>query len=209
VKKIIIQHKRKKEDKYLKCPECQIKIAKDSISNRQQILKCPSCNGIYYLKEIKGKSSEKENQKSVYRFFFKIPPNILAFLAGFILIFIGLILLYVALFENLRLGITLILIGTFCFFFISEKKRSKNKLLISEKITIISATWFFISLLITTNLDITSFFLLFFIGFLVLKELVQSYVSDILDMKMKIIVLGFFAVYSMLIINTILPYFMG
>ena len=202
-KKEIKPSKRKKEERYAICPSCQTKsrITVERIPGQKIKIKCPNCNEIYHLNEV-------EEREPVTNLLLKIPPYMIALSGGLILIILGSTLLYMSMFQNLRLGITLMIIGTFSFFFISEKKRPKNCLLISEKITIISAVWFLISLLITNNLDITSFLLLIFIGFLVLKELAKSYITDALDMKMKIVVLAFFAVYTMLIINTILPYFM-
>jgi len=202
-KKEIKPSKRKKEERYAICPNCQIKsrITVERIPGQKIKIKCPNCNEIYHLNEV-------EEREPVNNLLLKVPPNMIALSGGLILIISGSTLLYMSMFQNLRLGITLMIIGTFSFFFISEKKRPRNCLLISEKITIISAIWFLISLLITNNLDITSFLLLIFIGFLVLKELAKSYITDALDMKMKIVVLAFFTVYTMLIINTILPYFM-
>lgn len=203
-KKEIKPSKRKKEERYAICPNCQTKsrITVERIPGQKIKIKCPNCNEIYHLNEI-------EEREPVNNLLLKIPPYMIAISGGLILIISGSILLYMSMIQNLRLGITLMIIGTFSFFFISEKKRPRNCLLISEKITIISAIWFLISLIITNNSDMTSFFLLIFIGFLVLMELAKSYITDILNMKMKIIVLAFFALYIMLIINTIVPYLHG
>jgi hypothetical protein len=202
------------------CPTCKKKYHLEGKVGEKIVVSCDSCDfrGNYTIKRKQRTSKkDKTNESDLYKKgktkksglykILTIPPNIIALISGVAIIFIGAVLLYTALFENLRVGIILILIGTFTFFFVSEKKRIKNKLLVSEKITIICAIWLLFSILIATNLDITSFFLLVFIGFLVLKELTTSYTKGMLDMKMKIIILGFFAVYVGMIINEIIPYF--
>jgi uncharacterized protein YbaR (Trm112 family) len=217
--------KKKLRAEILTCPHCKNQITLDSdqlqLLNSESIqnvtIKCPVCGNLYSISQINEKLSDglkfkitKETEQvteTPNNIFFKIPPFITAIFIGIIFIISGLILLYMSLIQNLKIGITLIGIGALCFFLISEKKRLENALTPSEKITVIISTWMCISFLLTYYADLTIFFLINFIGFLIIKELLKAYITKNVDLKLKIIMLAFFAIYMMLIINTIIPYF--
>ena len=215
--------KKKLRDDILTCPHCKNQIILDSdqlqLLNSESIqditIKCPVCVNLHNISQINEKLSDglktkKETEQvteTLNNLFFKNPPFITAIFIGIILIISGLILLYMSLIQNLKIGITLIGIGALCFFLISEKKRLENALTLSEKITIIISIWMCISFLLTYYADLTIFFLINFIGFLIIKVLLKTYIPENVDLKLKIIMLALFALYLMLIIYNIVPYF--
>lgn len=213
------------EDSFL-CPHCQHLIdlkekhihLLDSEFIQEIIIKCPNCGSSYHLgrnNNKKAQLTEQEQQKeemesqSSDNFLYKIPPYILSILFGSIFILFGILMLYNSLIENLKIGITFIGVGGIFIYLISEKKRVRKKLLISEKVTMIFSFWLILCFIITYYTDITIFFIVFFIGFLVIKQMIESNLTEVLEFKLKIIVLAFFAGYMMLIINTVIPYFTG
>ena len=145
-------------------------------------------------------------EKSISNYLLIIPPYMIAVSIGILLIILGLFLLYTSLLQNLKLGIILIVMGGISFYLNTEKKRSGKNLLISEKMTIIIAIVLFVSFFATTNFDLTFFFQFIFICLLIIKIFTQSYLTGILEIKMKIIILTFFIIIVGLIINIILPY---
>ena len=212
-------------DDVSRCPHCKNQIILDSdqlkLLNSELIqdvtIKCPSCGNLYNINQTNEKMSNGSKFKITKKIkqvtgilnnlFFKNPPFITAIFIGIILIISGLILLYLSLIQNLKSGITLIGIGSLCFFLISEKKRLENALTLSEKITVIISIWMCISFLLTYNAYLNVFFLINFIGFLIIKVLLKAYIPENIDLKLKIIMLVFFAIYMMLIINTFITYF--
>jgi len=161
-----------------------------------------------YQKKRKKTENNLETQ-TTNNLLLKIPPFIISIVIGSIFFLIGGLALYNSLIEHLRIGITFSFIGGFFIFLISDKKRIEKRLLVSEKISIIFSVWIFISFILTTYADITIFFIVFFIGFLIIKELLKSTIPENVDFKLKIIVLVTFAICGMMAVNTLIPYFKG
>lgn len=218
------QNKKKLNDELLMCPNCKnhVTINPDQLRllNSEPIkditIECPVCGNLYNISQINKKVSDEQKFKitketeqvtgTSNNLFFKIPPFITATFIGILFTISGSILLYISLIQNLKIGIALIIVGTLCLFLVSEKKRSGNVLLFSEKITIIISIWICISFLLTYYADLTIFFITLFIGFLIIKELLNPHIPKNINLKLRIIVLSFFATYILLIVNTIVPY---
>jgi hypothetical protein len=213
------------------CPNCENKIKINPKLTKEQNIKCQKCGGIFSLSADGNNNNEqldkseiqnhinhlkKQNHETSKKYIWNFFPlnlqlyNLISIVIGILFIAIGSCLLFYFLNQILNLGIALIIIGVSFIFFTSEiKKPQKNmvkKIIISEKITIIFTIWIFISILITGLSDFRLFLVAIIIGFLVLKEIASSDITENLDKKMKIFIIIFFLVYLMMVGNTIISF---
>ena len=213
----------------IKCPYCKNDITVKPNNISKNIIKCPKCDGILYISDLKkAKPIEDVNLNEIKNHnktkneeyllsknhlietkYFKIYQHeIISKLIGIIIIALGLYLLIALFYQNPKIGMALILIGISFFFLISETKKNHEKSIIyklikSERITIMFSIWIFISLLISNNLDFRLFLIIVIIGFLVLKEISTSIITQELNKRMKIFVISFLVVYFMLVIEKV------
>jgi hypothetical protein len=172
-------------------------------------IKCPLCKNFLNitLKDEKTKDEKKiDIKKKENKTILKTPPYIYGISFGITFISIGIIFLFISMIENLQLATTFIIMGFFSSFLIYEKKRKGKILSISEKIVIIINIWVVITFLLINNSDMMTYFIVIFIGYLITKELAKQYLPKKLDLRMKIIVVVFFAIYIISIPIIVIPY---
>lgn len=161
------------------------------------------------------KTNEKQKRKISIQ-----QPNVRSNIIGLPLIIIGVVFLFNPLRLNLKIGFTLVLIGSFMVFIISEKNKrktktdtkrkktldstKKNRLLTSEKITLILSIWVVFLSLITSKTQIEIFFVLTFIGMLIVKELSDEYTTRNLKMRMNVFISIFLIAYIAIIAQKII-----
>ena len=95
---------------------------------------------------------------------------------GFLIIIIGIILLYNPTNFNLKISASLIFIGILFIFEIDDK--SELKKINGRYLTIILAFWILILLGITINIEYNAFFIIAISGILIIKELLNSFISQ-------------------------------
>jgi hypothetical protein len=109
--------------------------------------------------------------------------------------------------EYIKFGITFIMIGLSLFLFSEELKNQQKNLIIriinSEKITLMFSLWIIISLIVTFQSDLRLFLVAIIIGFLVIKEITSSNVTDKINTRMKFFVIAFFLIYLLIIAEEI------
>ena len=216
--------KKNSENDLLLCPQCNHRISLDAKQRdllhsdflQEITIRCPKCGNSYVIIQNTPKSSKKTDDESKKdkeeikkNILLRVPPFILAFVVGGFFIICGGIFLFLSLIDNLRIGATFLGIGGLCIALITERNRVRKGLLPSERIVIILSLWLFISYLITMYIDITLFLIIFYAGLLIIKEFYKSSIPNNIEFKIKIVVLGFFTAYLMLVVNSIIPYFSG
>ena len=77
---------------------------------------------------------------------------------------------------------------------------------ISEKITLFMAAWMVIIFFLTIDALFEIFFILTFIGFLIVKVFTDRYTITTLRIRMNILIFSFFIVFSLLIVKRIISF---
>ena len=198
------------------CPYCNQYVDVVINSSYEQNVTCNHCNEIFTI--VKKQNNSYENfsdlNKNIkfynihfYNFFNIYLYNLIEKIIGIFLIILGGYIILYFLDQFLNIGIALIVIGI-SFFFLTYKIKKQQvslikRIIISEKITFIFSIWIFISLIITEPSDFRLFLVTMMVGFLVIKEITKSQVSEDMDKRMKIFVMSFFLAFLMIVAEEI------
>lgn len=108
-------------------------------------------------------------------------------LIGVLLIIIGVVFLVNP--DNLRIkvGVSLILFGVFCFLLIRLDEKDITNLITDRRLTLILALWVFLVLLLTYNIDADIFLIIVILGILILIELLSDFFSPLLKKRKTIL----------------------
>jgi hypothetical protein len=209
------------------CPYCeQIITLKDDFKENYRIT-CPSCqhNGIIINKKEKEKKDEELPSPSWYH-----QPYLRSKIVGILLIAFGFIILINPTMDNLKISITLFFIGGLLLALISEKKLilfekekpkktnstkqnfinanrlflHQNKLVISEKITLLIIIATLLLFLITSPADIEIFLVLLYLSLLIIKELIDEFTPVHVKKRLNIIIVVFFIIFAVIIAERII-----
>lgn len=161
----------------------------------------------------------KKNEKFKLDFFIKQPPlriNII----GIIIIIIGIVFYFNHTPLYLKISLTMIFIGYVLIFMLSKTHIpkgiddsqitrnidpiKKTKLLLTEKITLIIIVWTLFSFFITNDADIEIFFVLIFIGLIVVKQITDEFTTLHLKKRMTIFIIVFLIASIIIIAQKIL-----
>jgi hypothetical protein len=74
----------------------------------------------------------------------------------------------------------------------------------SEKVTLAIVLWILFVLLITNDTDLELFFVLVFIGFLIVRALTDVYIPKTLKHRMNLVIYVFIIVFSVIVGNRII-----
>jgi len=77
-------------------------------------------------------------------------------------------------------------------------------LITSAKITLIITLWILLVLLITQDTDLELFFVLIFIGVLIIRALADVFIPKTLKFRMNLIIYGFIIVFIVIVGNKII-----
>jgi hypothetical protein len=77
-------------------------------------------------------------------------------------------------------------------------------MLISEKITLVIALWILLILLITNDTDLELFFVLIFIGVLIIRALTDVFITTTLKHRMNLFIYLFIVVFVVIVGNKII-----
>jgi hypothetical protein len=77
-------------------------------------------------------------------------------------------------------------------------------MIISEKITLIIALWILLALLITRDTDFELFFVLVFIGVLIIRALTDVFITTTLKHRMNLLIYAFIIVFIIIVGNRII-----
>jgi len=180
-----------------RCPKCkQISIIENK-DIQSAVFSCPNCG----QKNIFKKPVEQQEKKHVTTqktnsLLSQISLN--AVIIGLILILISISLLFKQNPLNIKLSITLIILGIICPLFIIEKKQN-----ISMQITL-GTIIYIIILFLATGTDLEIFLILIFLGVLVTKTVIDEYIPAELKTRMNLFIIVFFAIFSIIVIQRII-----
>lgn len=79
-------------------------------------------------------------------------------------------------------------------------------MLISEKIILFMAAWMILIFFLTFNVIVEIFFILTFIGFLIVKVFIDSFTSTNLRVRINILILIFLIIFSLFIVKRIISF---
>lgn len=88
----------------------------------------------------------------------------------------------------------------------SDTSKSKSKLLMPEKITLAITIWILVIFFITGEADIETFFILVFIGMLIIKVLANEFITVHLKNRMNIFIYVFLIVFIVIEGNKIISF---
>ena len=77
-------------------------------------------------------------------------------------------------------------------------------MILSEKITLLIALWILLALLITKDVDLELFFVLIVIGILIIRALIDIFISTPLKHRMNLIIYVFIIVFIIIVGNKII-----
>jgi len=201
------------------CPYCDQILTLDDEIDDSTTISCPQCHkdGLI-IPTANNKTLKKTNkQKTLAPTSWLSQPDLRAKTTGLFIIIIGFIILFYPSSTNIKISITLFFIGSLLFTLIPEKRiiastpadsrvsfLKRNKLIISEKITllIIIATVFLF--LITNPADIEIFLVLLYLCLLIIKELIDEFTPLYMKRRLNIFVMIFFVIFIIIIAERII-----
>jgi len=145
----------------------------------------------------------KELKSYLNQFYFDKSTSYKTRILGIILICFGIISFYKSFFIDIRFGITLILIGGFMIFLISEKS---TPISIDFKITLFLTSWVLIMYFLTGRLKFEIYIISIFLGILIIKELSDEFITKTLKKRITILILIFLAIYILFILEKIISF---
>jgi len=74
----------------------------------------------------------------------------------------------------------------------------------SEKITLVIAIWILLALLITKDTDIELFFVLVFIGVLIIRAITDVFITTTLKHRMNLVIYIFIIIFTVIVGNKII-----
>ena len=122
---------------------------------------------------------------------------------GVLLISGGIISFFKPLQLDIKISTTLILIGVFMLFLIMEKSTIFS---IDVKITIFIISWVLLMFYITRGLNIDTFFILIVLGILIIKELMDEFITIHLKKRMNLLICMFLIIYLAYISEKIISF---
>lgn len=211
------------------CPYCeQIITIEHNIEGKYTVI-CPSCEhkGII-INQDKHKSQERNTELPTPTWFYQ--PYLRSKIIGLLLIAIGFILLINPTPDTLKISITLFFIGGLLFTLISEKKfiilhhkkpkktksttqnfinanrifLQNNKLVVSEKITVLIITATLLLFLITNPAELEIFLVLLYLSLLIIKELIDEFTPVHVKKRLNYFIIIFFIIFVAIIAERII-----
>jgi len=207
----------------IECPHCHQKasiVPRNKQKNELIYEKISSIDNAVNLNLFKKEEQQiHKGFKQTFLNFLK-QPYLRGRLFGLFLVIIGSIF-YLSPTSSLitKIGVSFILIGTISFMFITEEKMplinnslKKGKkyrilninLLFSEKLTLVLSIFILFIFLITDTSSLELFFILIYLGILIIKELAKDFTPIYLKRKLNMFVIGFFIIFIIIIINRIM-----
>ncbi len=203
------------KDHLYQCPRCEFFISLPTIGNEVQILTCPKCGfrGII-PKEYKKDTSKKFGQENLFKkSYWLLQPLLRAKLIGFFVLVGGFFCLLNPTEVNIKISIALFFVGFLFFLIISERnayvcsKIFKNKLLMSEMITLLIIIITIIVFFITDPKDYEQFLIILYLGLLIMRELVDKFLPIHVKQRLNIAVIILLVISIIIVTKRILNIF--
>lgn len=96
---------------------------------------------------------------------------------GILLIIVGIIFILNFSNLNIKIGISLMLIGCFLIMFFNLTKKDNKKIFSGREIFLFLTFWLFINLLIFYNINADIFFIIVILGIIIIGEFLSGYIS--------------------------------
>ena len=131
-------------------------------------------------------------------------PNLVI---GLILIMTGVIFLFNSTNINLKVGISMILLGLLVVMIFDVNEKKLRTTITGKQLTSILLLWIFLIFIISYNIDAEIFLIFVILGILILKEFLIDYMSNPLKKRMTVLfyllIIVFIAVIGQKVINII------
>lgn len=202
------------------CPYCDQILTLDDEIDDSTTISCPQCHkdGLIIPTENGKRPKKTKNQRTlVSSSSWMSQPDLRSKIVGLVIIIFGFIMLINPTNTNIKISIALFFIGSLLFTLIPEKRiiastpsastlsfLKRNRLIISEKITllIIIATVFLF--LITNPADIEIFLVLLYLCLLIIKELIDEFTPLYMKRRLNIFIMIFFVIFIIIIAERII-----
>ena len=207
----------------IECPHCHQKASIVPRNKQKNELIYGAINPIENSIDLNLFEKEEQQKRKVFKQTFLNSlkqPYLRGRIFGLFLVIIGSIF-YLSPTSSLitKIGVSFILIGTISFMFITEekiplinnslKKGKKHRiqninLLFSEKLALVLNILILFIFLITDTSSLELFFILIYLGLLIIKELTKDFTPIYLERKLNMFVIGFFIIFIIIIIKRVM-----
>ena len=228
------KHLKQTNEESINCPYCHNIIILNDKLTEDATINCPNCGYTFQMLTLKEKPPSKDVEIRIkYDKILLYKQNFRAKIFSLILILIGLILLINPNPFDIKLSITLIIVGITILAIITDKKfviifpKEENNLQrlsllkkpefnakikkfiekpldIYDKIAIITVVIVLFLFIITGDADIEIFLILIYVGFLILKEFTKEFTPISLKKRMNILFFAFLAIFILVITKRII-----
>ena len=210
----------------IECPHCHQKASIAPRNKQKNELIYETIGSIESAIDLDLFKKEEQQRQQIHKVFKQTflnslkQPYLRGRLFGLFLVVIGSIF-YLSSTSSLitKIGVSFILMGIISFMFITEekilpinnssKKEKKHRiqhinLLFSEKLTLVLSIFILFIFLITDTSSLELFFILIYLGLLIIKELTKDFTPTYLERKLNVFVIGFFIIFIIIIIKRVM-----
>jgi DNA-directed RNA polymerase subunit RPC12/RpoP len=207
----------------IECPHCHQKASIVPRNKQKNELIYGAISPIENSIDLNLFEKEEQQKRKVFKQTFLNSlkqPYLRARLFGLILVIIGSVF-YLFPMSSLitKIGVSFILMGIISFMFITEekillinnslKKEKKHRmqninLLFSEKLVLVLNILILFIFLITDTSSLELFFILIYLGLIIIKELTKDFTPIYLERKLNMFVIGFFIIFIIIIIKRVM-----
>ena len=225
-KEIMTIDKYPKKRIIIECPHCHEKASITPSNKQKNELVYETISSIENVIDLNSFKKKEQQEQQIHKVFKQTflnslkQPYLRGRLIGLFLVIIGSIFyLYPTSSLITKIGVSFILMGTISFIFITEekillinnssKKEKKHRiqntnLLFSEKLTFLLSILILFVFLITDTSSLELFFILIYLGLLIIKELTKDFTPTYLERKLNMFVIGFFIIFIIIIISRVM-----
>lgn len=125
-------------------------------------------------------------------------------LIGVLLIVVGILFLVNFTNLNIKIGTSLMFIGVLVIMFFNINEKTIKKTFSGQEIFFIFATWLFLCLMITYNIDADIFLIIVILGIITLREFLFRSVPGRLEQRMNILFYGLLVIFFIIILQRII-----
>ena len=150
------------------------------------------------------KSISNQLQSYLNKIFFDKSTWYKSSIFGIFLIIMSIVFFSFSFRLNMKIGLTLFLIGFFLIILIPGKILPENS--IDIKIIIIIITWILLMFLLTINVDLEILFVLILLGILLIKEFTDKLTSSSFKKRLNIFIFSSLLIFLVLVIKRIINF---
>lgn len=123
---------------------------------------------------------------------------------GILLIIVGIIFLLNLTNLNIKIGVTLLFIGTILIMFFTINEKTTKNSFTGPAIFYIFTIWIVIALMLTYNIDADIFLIVVILGIISIREFLSGFVSPRLEKRLNLLFYGLFIIFVPIIAQRII-----